>query len=264
MTKRVSLVVVAFVAVSVRVFLPGISFNYYWNDFGHKMLDPDAPDPPSRGHQLSVDAIHEYNDKGFVVVRGVYTQTEIDNLKPILNEQLDNFGFVDHLINCSRKLHGELYRNTWTWRFWQGGPIADIASQLLGNGSLPIMLTSEILEMRAGKTCIPGWHWDYLPFPMNLYCSDGMQAWLSTEHVNATVGGGLAFLPRSHHLDISDPCNPKVRVCFICFLLYVFFYMFSFICFAHTHNTYLHFYRMYSTLPINCPRTATINSNSAW
>jgi len=178
-----------------------------WNDYNRAVLDPvSAPEPPMRGFELTQEQIATYHRDGFVVVPDVYTKEEINHLETRLEEQLDNFGFTDVLTSCARKLHGEFFRNTWTWRFWQGGPVGDIAHQLLGSSAK--MITSEILEMKHDRPCIPGWHWDYVAFPMNSRGSDGVQAWMATSHVNATNGGGIEFVNASHTMSFDDPCNP--------------------------------------------------------
>lgn len=205
--SRSASVALAVVSILLLVLCALYAVPGAWNDYHRGVLNPvSAPEPPLRGFQLTPEQIATYHRDGFVVIPNVYTTEEISHLETRLEEQLDNFGFTDVLTSCARKLHGEFFRNTWTWRFWQGGPVGDIAQQLLGSPAK--MITSEILEMKQNRPCIPGWHWDYVAFPMNSHGSDGVQAWLATSHVNSTNGGGIEFVNASHTMSFDDPCNP--------------------------------------------------------
>jgi len=173
----------------------------------------------SRGEQydLTKQQISDYERDGFVALPKFLTKTESSSLDKVLSYNLDELAFPDMLTSCSRKLHGDHYHSTVTWRFWQQPRVSNMISKLALAMNVPYMVTSEILEMPNGATCIPQWHWDFLTFPQSFNASytSGAQIWLSTESVDASMGGGLAFIPGSHKWANSIDDGAKSHECFV-------------------------------------------------
>ena len=156
----------------------------------------------SEGSAYSLTEKHrqDYLRDGFVVLTDFLRDEESNSLDKVVSHNLNELAFPDMLTSCSRKFHGEHYHSSVTHRFWQQPRISDMLSNLALDGDTAYMVTSEILEMPGGATCIPQWHWDFLTFPQNYNASftTGTQIWWSSEDVNSNIGGGLAFLPGSH------------------------------------------------------------------
>lgn len=173
-------------------------------------------------YNLTIDHFQEYERNGFVVLENFLNMEEAEILEKVAEYNLDQFAFPDLLTSCNRKFHGEFYHSSATWRFWQQPRFANMLSKLALGGETAYMVTSEILEMRSDKkgagSCIPQWHWDFLTFPQNFDASykSGTQIWMAlNEKVDATVGGGLAFMPGSHLWANEQDENSQQHPCFV-------------------------------------------------
>ncbi|CAB9509779.1 expressed unknown protein [Seminavis robusta] len=151
-------------------------------------------------YPLTKELLDEYKQNGFVVLKDFLNTTFSSALEKVIGHNLDELAFPDMLTGCSRKFHGEYYHISITWRFWQQPRIANMISKLALGGDTPYSVTSEILEIQNGPSCIPQWHWDFLTFPQTYEASytSGAQIWMSSEYVDETIGGGITFVPGSH------------------------------------------------------------------